>query len=146
MKYSFRSDSGKTIDLSFDEMLEATDGFHTAEDGTVYRRVHGNHVRVRKAERQRENTEIVSDAMGFGQDQLGEMQAHLEHSQCRGIEFVRDKDVPEFIQVKCSSEKAKREYMKQRGYTDHNSKNGSGAMLSAKDLEDARDLVLRNAK
>lgn len=146
MKYPFRDDNGKIHNLSFEQMIEARDGFYEKDDGTILRRVRGDSVPVRSAERQRERPEIVSDSMGFGQHQLPEMREHLEANKIRGVEFVRDPSVPEFFQVKCSSERAKSRYMKSRGYHDHNSKNGSGAMLSEKDFEDAKDLVLRNAK
>lgn len=144
--YPFRSDTGKIINLTFDQMLEARDGFHTASDGTVFRRVRGDTVPVIRAEVQRERTEIVSDSMGFGEHQLSEMKDHLGQHKIRGVEFSRDKDVPEFYQVKFSGPKAKAAYMKARGFNDHNSKNGSGAMLSAKDFADAKLLVLRNSK
>ena len=146
MKYLFRDDDGKIHNLTFEQMLEARDGFYEKDDGTILRRVRGDIVAVRSAERQRERPEIVSDALGFGQHQLKEMKEHLELNKVRGVEFVRDPSVPEFFQVKCSSERAKARYMKARGYHDLNSKNGSGAMLSEKDFEDAKDLVLRNCK
>jgi len=146
MKYPFRDDNGKIHNLSFEQMIEARDGFYEKDDGTILRRVRGDSVPVRSAERQREKTEIVSDALGFGQHQLKEMKEHLELNKVRGVEFVQDPSVPEFYQVKCSSERAKARYMKARGYHDLNSKNGSGAMLSEKDFEDAKDLVLRNSK
>ena len=142
VKYPFTDDDGNIYELSFEQMIEAKDGFFETDDGKILRRVRGNTVRVRKAERQR--TEIISDAMGFSYLQLPEMRQHLKDSGCRGVEFIKDKNEPTFMQVKCDSPQSWQRYMKARGMFDKNSKNGSGAMLSEKDFEDAKELVLRN--
>ena len=59
----------------------------------------------------------------------------------RGIEFVRDKDVPQFFQVKCSSRKEFDRYMKHRGMYDKNSSNGSSAGITEKEINEAAQRI-----
>jgi len=141
MTYPFIDDDGKVHNLNFEQMIEARDGFYELEDGTILRRVRGDTVRAPKGIRQR--TEIVSDSMGFIEQQLPEMRKHLKESGVRGVEFVRDKLEPKFFQVKCDSPNALQKYMKSRKMADYNTKNGSSAMLSERDFEHAKELVLR---
>lgn len=141
MKYPFRDDDGNIHNLDFEQMMESKDGFYEMEDGTVLRRVHGN--TVRHSSSPKERTEIVSDALGFSHLQLNEMRAHLKQSGCRGVEFIKDKTESTFMQVKCDSPRVLQKYMESRGFHDHNSKNGSGAMLSETDIANAKELVLR---
>lgn len=141
-KYKFKTDDGTIHTVSFEQMMEAKDGFLTLPNGETARRVHDVYQKPSKPVAQR--PEIVSDALGFPQQQLGDMQKHLEESGCKGIEFTRDKSVPEFIQVKAGSHREFQRYMKSRGFNDMNSRNGSGG-LSKKDFEDARELAARKA-
>lgn len=142
--YRFKTDDGEIHLVSFDEMMNAKDGIIELPDGTLARRVHDNEP-PKQSKRIEERPEIVSDALGFPQQQLADMQQHLRTSGCRGIEFQRDPTVPEFIQVKAGSHREFQRYMKSRGFFDKNSRNGSGAMLTKKDFEDARELALRKA-
>tara|TARA_Y100000389_G_scaffold92595_1_gene89339 strand:- start:4424 stop:4858 length:435 start_codon:yes stop_codon:yes gene_type:complete len=141
MKYPFRDDDGNIHNLSFEQMMDSKDGFYEMEDGTILRRVHGN--TVRHSSSTKERTEIVSDALGFSHLQLNEMRTHLKQSGIKGVEFVKDKTESTFMQVKCDSPRVFQKYMESRGFNDHNSKNGSGAMLSETDIANARELVLR---
>lgn len=141
MTYPFIDDDGKVHNLTFEQMIEAKDGFYQLDDGTWLRRVRGNTVRV--ASRVKQRTEIVSDSMGFIEKQLPEMRKHLKQSGIRGVEFVRDKTEPKFFQVKCDSPSVLNKYLKARKMADYNTKNGSGAMLSEQDFENAKELVLR---
>lgn len=141
MKYPFRDDDGKIHNLSFEQMMDSKDGFYEMEDGTILRRVHGN--TVRHSSSTKERTEIVSDSLGFSHLQLNEMRTHLKQSGIKGVEFVKDKTESTFMQVKCDSPRVFQKYMESRGFHDHNSKNGSGAMLSETDIANAKELVLR---
>lgn len=140
--YQFRrEDTGEVVSVSFERMMEASDGFLEIEPGVFAKRINRPSSRATAGERGR--TEIISDALGFPQQQLESMEEHRQLHNHTDVEFVRDPDVPEFIRVKCGSEKAKRRYMESRGFTDRNSRNGSGQVLSAKMLEDAKEIVTR---
>ena len=84
---------------------------------------------------------IVSDACGFIQQQFNDFETDRVKNGFTGIEFVRDKDVPQFYQVKCSSRKEFARYMKHRGMHDKNSRNGSAAGITQKELDDAMRLI-----
>lgn len=142
--YPFKDDHGKIHKLTWQQMMEADQFGFTTINGVLMRRVRDysnettHHVGSRP--------EIVSDALGFPQQQIGEMQEHLRQSGCKGIEFERDKAVPEFVQVKAGSHREFHKYMRSRGFHDQNSRNGSGAMLTKKDFDDAAELSLRSTK
>ena len=84
---------------------------------------------------------ILSDACGFIEQQLGDFETDRVKNGFRGIEFVRDKDVPQFFQVKCSSRKEFDRYMKHRGMYDKNSSNGSSAGITEKEINEAAQRV-----
>lgn len=142
--YEFkRDDTGEIFEATFDQMMAATNGLMEVEPGVWAKRVNRSAVKsaaVRKA------APIVSDSMGFGIGQLSEMEAHRKASGVRGIEFKPDPTVPEFIQVHCTTERAKQRYMESRQFTDMNTSNGSGCVLSPQMLQDAKELVLRTEK
>ncbi|MEO1615054.1 MAG: hypothetical protein AAFV88_04340 [Planctomycetota bacterium] len=141
-QYQFRrEDTGEVIDVDFATMMEAKDGFLEIEPGVFAKRINRHSVKRSVGERGR--TEIVSDALGFPRQQMAEMEDHRQLHNHTDIEFVPDPEVPEFIQVKCGSEKAKHRYMESRGFTDQNSRNGSGQVLSPNMLEHAREIVNR---
>lgn len=140
--YKYYDDEGVIYELTFEEVMEyATNGIASMPDGKILRRVPTGNSRT--SDKQHERTEILSDSLGFSKLQLKEMQAHLELTGCRGVEFVQDKTEETFMQVRCDSPQALSRYMKARGFHDQNSRNGSGAMLSELDLENAKELVLR---
>lgn len=141
--YSFRrEDNGEIVEVDFLAMMEAKDGFLEVEPGVMARRV-GRPTERRVTAQVAERKKIVSDAMGFGQHQLAEMEADRAKNGFTDVEFVPDPEIPQFFQVHCGSEKAKRRYMEHRQFTDRNSRNGGGQPLSQKDLEDAKELLLR---
>ena len=142
--YRFKDDDGAIHEVDFATMMESKDGFITLPDGRLAKRVHDFYPNPSK--RVSERTEIVSDALGFPQQQIGQMQEHLKQSGCKGIEFTRDPDVKEFVQVKAGSQREFHRYMRSRGFNDMNSRNGSGAMLTKRDFEAARELALRSLK
>lgn len=141
MRYEFKDDDGNIHLLSFSQMMEAKDGFYQKEDGTWLRRVRDATVQTTKVMNHR--AEIVSDSMGFIEQNLPAMQKHLEQTGIKGVEFVRDKAEPKFFQVKCDGPQSFNKYLKARQMNDLNSSNGSGAMLSELDFANAKELVLR---
>jgi len=142
--YKFRGDDGTEIEVDFETMMGQKDGYITI-DGQSYKRVHENHRMSRRGTESGAPKTILSDNLGFGQHQLAEMEADRVRSGVKGIEFVRDKSVPEFFQVRCDSPRAWAEYAKHRGFYDKNSRNGSGACLTPQDFEKAKELVNRNS-
>ena len=98
---------------------------------------------VKTAKVMNHRAEILSDSMGFPESQLPAMQKHLSESGVKGVEFVRDKHEPKFFQVKLDGPNALSKYLKARNMHDYNSKHGSGATLTALDIANARELVLR---
>lgn len=144
-KYPFRKENGKVVYLTFAEMMDAdASGFVTLKDGSSARRARDlEPIQRNHSERVQLRTDCVSDSMGFTSASLSDMKKHLKEQRIRGVEFKPDPQVPGFFQVHCSSEKAKMAYAKSRGMSDHNSRNGSGAIIGAADLAAAKELVLR---
>jgi len=133
--------------VSFSYMMERMDaqGFITLPSGELGRRARDLEPRPVASRPIRRQTKIVSDQLGFIDKCLPEMQAHLDQTGIKGVEFKPDPEVPGFTQVHCSSEGAKQKYMKARFLRDKNSRNGGGRALSEKDLADAKELVERSA-
>jgi hypothetical protein len=141
-KYEFRrEDNDEIVEVDFTDMMSAKDGFLEIEPGVWAKRI--NRTSVKKQDRREERKEIVSDALGFGVGQLAEMEADRKANGHYGIEFRPDPDVPEFIQVHCCSERSKNRYMEHRNFSDQNSRNGSGNILSERLIEDAKELIMR---
>ena len=142
-KYPFRrDDTGEVVEVDFLMMMEAKDGLLEIEPGVWARRI--NRPTMKASVGEKGQAVIISDALGFGQQQFDEMEAHRKREGHVGVEFVRDPETPQFFQVHCSSEKAKQEYMKSRNFHDRNSRNGGGFILSEKDFADAKDLLTRD--
>lgn len=140
--YLFKSDDGTAHMLSFEQAMNADAmGYFTLPCGTIVRRVRDFKTETTKAPEKR--PEIVSDALGFPQQQLETMREQLKQSGCRGIEFTRDPAVPEFIQVRAGSQAEYNRYAKARGYRDMNGINGASRGITQKELDDAKNLLLR---
>lgn len=147
-KYKFRrEDNGKVVLVDFETMMGAENGFLRLEDGVMARRVSEGSCRISSSASEKRKSanppKVISDALGFTHHQLTEMREHLARAPVPGIEFHPDPHVPQFYQVHCSSEKAKREYMAKRGFNDRNSRNGGGAEISPELLAGAVDMVMR---
>jgi hypothetical protein len=147
MSYIFRrEDNGELVELGFPEMMEMSAmGTVILPDGAVARRC--RHLEPQSANQTGERIKpcstapIVSDALGFIEDQHGDFETDRVRNGFTNTEFVRDKDVPQFYQVKFGSEREKRRYMKHRMFKDQNSRNGSNTMTAAQ-LEQAKALIL----
>jgi len=86
---------------------------------------------------------VVSDALGFPEQCLGDRRAELKKHGFTDIEFRRDPRVPEFFQVHCASEAARDRYARHRGLVNRTGSLGGGPMLSQEDLDRAAELVSR---
>lgn len=143
LKYPFRDECGNVTWVDFETMMESSAGYLELDDKT-YRRAHDLEEKPEpRNEKLIERASMLSDSMGFTKKILADRVEHLKKSGIRGIEFKEDPHVPGFYQVQCDSERAKLAYAKTLGMSDRNSRNGSGAMLSADQLEGAKELLLR---
>lgn len=146
--HQFKADDGEIREVDFLTMMNAKDGFLEI-DGKVFRRL-PDAIRKKKARKLRNapRSECVSDALGFSKHCLPRMQRELDEMKrtkgIRGIDFREDPDVPGVMQVVANTQQAKLRYAAERGMSDRNSRNGSGATLTQKDFDDARDLLLRD--
>lgn len=142
-KYQYKTDDGEIHEVDFGTAVDAG-AFLELSDGRIARRINRPSMKKR-TKSVPGSAPIISDALGFTDNQLGEMRANAEAfpAEHRGIEFVQDPTEPRFYQVHCSSEKAKQRYMKHRKFTDRNSRNGAGNILSPEAFEKARAMVQR---
>lgn len=131
-KYKFRrEDNGKIVWVSFERMMQQQGGYITLDDGVAARRVHDEHRIRRRAKEKRYGTrDIVSDSLGFAQHQFEDFEKDRVAHGFTGVEFVRDPQVPEFYQVKCSSRDAFNRYVKHRGMVQ---KSGIGGVILSED-------------
>lgn len=143
--YKFRSDEGDEILLPFEEMMLQKDGI-IDHGGKLYRRVHDRPKKqpaTTGSAGEKPSRKIVSDALGFGEHQFVDMEADRSRNGFHGVEFIRDKDVPQFFQVQCDSPKTWEKYVQHRGMKDLNSRNGGKVYLSDEDFERAKEIVSR---
>lgn len=149
--YEFRVEEGQTgagdiVSVDFATMMGAKDGFLVLKDGRTAKRINRPSSKSRTSKDPSQNfgagLKIVSDAMGFADNQLADMERDRVANGFTGVEFRQDPTEPRFYQVLCSSERVKSEYMRHRGFTDRNSKNGSGSIVDAGQIEQARKRVI----
>lgn len=146
-RYQFRVVDGQPgcgdmVYVDFETMMNARDGLLTLNDGRTAKRVNRPSSKMStKRPVVGATPQIVSDAMGFTDNQFADMERDRKANGFNGIEFRRDPMEPRFFQVVCSSERAKAEYMRHRGFTDQNNNNGSAASISPSQIDDARQMV-----
>lgn len=135
-----RLDNDEVIEVDFDTMInQSAGGFIELEIGGVKveaKRVHDQTVKVKKVT-YATDPPIVSDSLGFGQHQLADFERDRVAHGFTGVEFVRDPQVPEFFQARIGSVKELEAYRTHRGLTDRNSRNGSTATVSPKQMAEA---------
>ncbi len=134
--YQFkREDNGEVVEVDFPTMMTMDIlGCITLPCGASARRVRT--VTLQQAERIEElEKPVLSDALGFCEAQFNDFELDRVKNGFRGVEFVRDPKVPQFFQVKITSKAEWARYVKHRGFGDRNSRNGSGASVSAVELE-----------
>jgi hypothetical protein len=139
-----REDNGELIELDFATvMAKQKDGFVQLDDGVLARRcIHLEQQAERAAKRAELDRPIISETLGFTSHQLAEMEADRKSHGFRGVEFIEDKDEPNYYNVKCDSPASWRAYMAHRGLCDRNGSNGGGASLSPLLLERAKLRVM----
>ena len=141
-----REDNGQTVDVDWETMMQQYAGFITLADGIQARRVYCEEeltqIEIPIPQTNGREPPIVSDALGFSQHQLADFEADRRAHGFAGVEFTRDPHEPTFFQARFSSPQEWRAYMKHRGMTDNNSKNGGGAALSPSLLERAAQRLL----
>lgn len=146
MGYLFRvEDSDELVEVDFSKMMEQdSSGYITLPCGSRARRcVHLELERDGRpvVQRREELTPpILSDSLGFPQQQLAEMERDRRAHGFAGIEFVRDRRVPEFIQVKGRSGPEWERYIRHRGMRNQNS---VPDVMSPEELERARAAINR---
>lgn len=152
MNYQFRrEDDGAVVEVDWELMMtQDRAGFITLPDGVAARRVYiqgGQAVALISAteEAERLGRREVLDQMGlgFGQHQLAQMEEDRIKNGFGDIEFVRDADVPEYLNVKCANRGAWERYAKHRGFVDRN--RNRGLILSADELKSAGERAIREA-
>lgn len=84
---------------------------------------------------------LVSDAMGFPQQQFDEFEVDRQRHGFSDVEFRRDPEVPEFFQVLCATPAARDRYAKHRGMV--NRTGIGGLRLTQADLDRAGGMVER---
>lgn len=86
---------------------------------------------------------VETDTVGFTAHALDSMRAHLKQSGCRGIEFVPDKKIKGFYNVRADNRGAMAKYLKSRESEDFSGSRGAGAMLSPGHLEKVKAILQR---
>lgn len=152
MSYIYRrEDTGELIEVGFDQMMEQKDGYITLHDGVLARRCVGLEVAkyggVEAAKYEAalggKAAPIVSDALGFPYQQLQDFEADRVKHGFTGVEFTKDPHVPEFYQVRISSQAEWARYIAHRGMTDRNGANGGGATLTPDQFQRTTEMVER---
>lgn len=148
-KYDFRrEDTGQIIKVAFEQMMEQDCAGYvvveTPEGQVRARRVNRSFPAVKGVILDRVGEKpIVSDALGFIEAQLPEFEADRRAHGFSDIEFIRDPDVPGFIQVAPATRGAWNRYMKHRGMMDISGKERSCGALSRESMEQAKVAVLK---
>lgn len=139
--YLFRRlDNDELVEVDFATMMTQQHGFITLPDGVEARRVYPEAEPERAGAASTVEKPIVSDALGFPIQCLEEYETDRKAHGLKA-EYVQDPSCEWFVQVKFDNERDKQRYMKHHGYHDYNSKNGSRAMLTQHDLDNARRLI-----
>lgn len=143
-KYQYQTDDDEILDVDFGTAMDAGE-YLWLPDGRLAKRINRPSMKKKTSKAERGSAPIVSDSMGFTDNQLAQKRAEAaaHPNEHRGIEFVKDPLQPRFYQVHCSSEGAKKRYMGFRQFHDHNSLNGAGGILSPEIFEKACAIVQR---
>lgn len=145
--YQFRrEDNGEIVEVDWATMMEQdVAGYIELEDGVSARRINRPTQKASTGSASAIDPEMVSDNMGFVQQEYANREAHRKLHGFNSIEFRRDKQVPEFVQVVGHNRKEWERYKRLMHREDRNSLNGSAAILSGEMLEKTKKLVGRSA-
>lgn len=148
-KYSYRrEDNGKLVKVGFTEAIQQDRAGYITVDGVQARRVYSLDpewkARPKEIREGHKDQKVVNSfTLGFGECQIDDFEKDRKANGFNGIEFARDPDVPQFLQIRADSQKDMDRYVKHRGKSDKNGINGSSAMLTPAMIEDARELAMR---
>ena len=148
--YEFtRMDNGAIIKVSFEKMMEMD------VTGTITVPVGGNMVtaircRGKKTSSIPKSTEktttppVISSSLGIPASALAEELALNKFHGIKGVEFVPDPLVPEFLNAHIESPDAMRRYAEHLGLGDKNSRNGGHNAMTEQEFNAAKSVVMRN--
>lgn len=139
-------ETGKSRFFNFETMMQADAAGFIMVDGKEYRRDRPGRERKRASQEAGAGKRIVSDSLGFCASQIDAFEADRKANGFGGVEFKRDADVPDFIQVHFDSQKTWERYVKHRNKVDMNSRNGSGVIIDAEQFKKAAEMASRTAK
>ena len=146
-EYAFRcEDNGQIVWVDFATMMTQRNGFLALPDGTEARRCVSleQHAPLpRSGSPNSIEPPAVSDNLGFPEQCLADRRKQLQQLGCKGIEFNRDPQCPEFIQVHGSSRSALEAYAKKRSLVNRTGSLGGGVRLSQDEMDRAAALVTR---
>lgn len=124
-------------------MTQDIAGYVTLEDGTKARRVpSGAGDSLSATAPVASGREIVSDSLGFCENQFRDFEEDRVKNGFVGVRFERDPAVPQFFRVHCSSRATWDRYVTHRGMFDRNKH--SGATISAEELDRAKAQAVRS--
>lgn len=142
--YQFRyEDTGETVCVSFEEMMGMDTAGYLTIKGRVARRINRPTEKAKTEVESAGHTPLVSDALGFPIQQLGDFETDRMTHGFRSVEFRPDPLTPGFMQVHFANRQERDRYIKHRGMADYNSRNGSKAMLSPALMERTAKVILR---
>ena len=145
--YKFRRlDDDRIIEVDFAYMMENQINGLLAitENGeTVYARRVSDGPQPKKTQKIKEHLgPIVSDSLGFPTRQLADFERDRIVHGFHDIEFKPDPISPGVCQAHIGSQSSLKRYLKHRGMMDRNSRNGSAAGITERDLELGKKRIL----
>ena len=143
MTYKFRrEDDDQIVEVDFATAMNQVGGMITLPDGVTARRCVYLEEQPERGERHKKvQAEVVSDTLGVSVDHVAAYRANAEQYGQR-VEFVPDPTCEHWCKAKFPSWQDRDRYMQFRGMTDKNSRNGSGAVLSPAQFEQAKNRLL----
>lgn len=142
-------DNGEPVFVSFEEMMAMdVTGTITVKIGSIETtaiRCRGKKATSIPNPGQKTTTPpVVSSSLGIPASALAEELALNKFHGIKGVEFVPDPLVPEFLNAHIESPDAMRRYAEHLGLTDKNSRNGGHNAMTEQEYDAAKDVVLRN--
>lgn len=142
--YTFRyEDTGEVVEVDFATMMQQDTAGFLQIKGRVAKRINRPSVKASVKEPSAVDQPMVSDALGFTVHQLEDFETDRMANGFRSVEFKPDPLTPGFLQVHFHNRAERDRYIKHRGMADHNSRNGSRAMLSKSLLAKTSALIVR---
>lgn len=148
MGYFFRrEDNDEVVEVPFEVMMtQDVAGYIELEDGAKARRVPSGEAGTKLIEAIPigGGREIVSDALGFTEQQFHDFEQDRVKNGFGAVRFERDPAVPQFFRVCCSSRAVWDRYVEHRGLFDKN--HHSGTAITADELKRAKTQADRSVE